>query len=289
MKILNWGANEWQAFANIILAIAAVIGGVWALFNYQKSRRTAAAHWLHSLYKDFYFEERFAAVRVQLEFHFTKHIEPLIERMNLAPEEEVDDKNVETLRNLDGFLNYFEYIAYLEKEKQLKRKDREALFQYWFDLIKSPEHSTLRRYLLQWGYENLVSIGKIQTDEYIAVYGTLMRGFGGQQENTVNKRWKYIGQCKIQGDLYDIGDYPGLIPGDGEVEGELYRLLDPSLLRELDEYEEFDPRNTEKSLFVRRYVVLKEPKKDCWVYFYNKTVSDQARIEAGYWPKSKQG
>jgi gamma-glutamylcyclotransferase (GGCT)/AIG2-like uncharacterized protein YtfP len=68
-----------------------------------------------------------------------------------------------------------------------------------------------------------------------------------------------IGPARIPGLLYDLGDYPGAVPGDGTITGEIFHLLEPpSILAALDEYE--GPE------FARAVVTVGG--FDCWIYWY---------------------
>lgn len=119
MNIQLWGANEWQVAINGFLAVAAICGGLWAIFSYRKSRRNDAARWLHNLYKDFYFDNRFRTIRYFLEYRFEKVISPLLKRRVDNPEVEISRTEAKILAELDDLLNYFEYVSYLEIQGHL--------------------------------------------------------------------------------------------------------------------------------------------------------------------------
>lgn len=82
---------------------------------------------------------------------------------------------------------------------------------------------------------------------------------------------RYIGSGVVRGDLYDLGEYPGAVPAkSNNVKGEVYELDDTKELALLDQIEEYNPGDPEKSLFVRRKADVKlENGKDipAWVYF----------------------
>jgi gamma-glutamylcyclotransferase (GGCT)/AIG2-like uncharacterized protein YtfP len=119
--------------------------------------------------------------------------------------------------------------------------------------------------------------------ESIAFYGTLMRDQGVQEKLNAAVKLRHLGACSIPGLLYDLGDYPGLKKGDGSVLGELYQILDPSVVPPLDEYEEFNEAESSRSLFLRQRVRLKKPLVDCWVYFFNHSVRGRRPIKHGDW------
>lgn len=118
--------------------------------------------------------------------------------------------------------------------------------------------------------------------QWIAVYGTLMRGNAGQRLAGIQGQLTYVGPCTLPGVLYDLGDYPGMIAGEGAVKAEIYSLCEPGVLAKLDRYEgcfEADPN----ALFVRRRVRLDAVGADCWVYFYNRDVTGHLPIPTGDW------
>ncbi|MEK6547208.1 MAG: gamma-glutamylcyclotransferase family protein, partial [Bacteroidota bacterium] len=97
----------------------------------------------------------------------------------------------------------------------------------------------------------------------------------------------YVGMATYQGQMYQVADYPGIIPSDDakdQVLGELYLLSNTiKLLNVLDEYEEFDPESSDKSLFVREHVTVKLKDKEItsYAYLYNKPIDQKTRIASG--------
>ena len=114
-----------------------------------------------------------------------------------------------------------------------------------------------------------------------------MKGFAEDRQEEVAA--ELVGRGSINAKLYDLGDYPGATPDDGNhrqyVTGELYRLSDPELAtRILDQYEEFLPSQPDESLFVRALVVVtleSGRKENAWAYFYNRAVDEARLIPSG--------
>ena len=78
--------------------------------------------------------------------------------------------------------------------------------------------------------------------DYILFYGSLRRGEATFEQLNLGRRLEFVRPVRIAGALYDLGDYPGLVLGAlGQVKGELYRILDPAVLAELDDYELYRP------------------------------------------------
>lgn len=120
--------------------------------------------------------------------------------------------------------------------------------------------------------------------DWIALYGSLMRGLGAMDELGLGDRLRYVGPCVIAGELFDLGQYPGMRHGDGRVIAELYALLDVGVIEELDEFEDYTPSRRRESLYLRESVALIQPSNtDAWLYVYNAVPNDSARIADGDW------
>ena len=117
--------------------------------------------------------------------------------------------------------------------------------------------------------------------ELVAFYGTLMTGMGylpGHPEPG-----EMVGPCRLAGRLYDVGRYPALVPGPGVVVGELWRV-DAAALVTLDAWEEYEPADEARSVFVRRRVELVDPPSTAaWTYVWNRPVAALALIPGGDW------
>lgn len=112
----------------------------------------------------------------------------------------------------------------------------------------------------------------------VFVYGTLMRG-ESNHEFFLSDDW-FISRAIVAGfDMYDIGYYPGIIPGEGNVLGELYEVS-------VDAIENLDSLEGEGSLYIRKCVTaIKENGEAAFasIYIYNHDVDGLKMI-----PKSLQ-
>ena len=68
--------------------------------------------------------------------------------------------------------------------------------------------------------------------EHLFVYGTLRQGYDLKLMTRVRHLIRYIGQGKVNADLYDLGRYPGAIRSTRgpEVIGDVFELSDPERL-----------------------------------------------------------
>ena len=96
---------------------------------------------------------------------------------------------------------------------------------------------------------------------FVFIYGTLRRGSTGSM-STRFPNSKFIAAAKVNGSLFDLGSYPGLLVNEANspVVGEVYEV-DDDLLNQLDEFEA-------SSNYVRQQVEISVAgqKTSCWTY-----------------------
>ena len=109
------------------------------------------------------------------------------------------------------------------------------------------------------------------------VYGTLMRGFRNHSR-LGNSR--FLGPARTQPGyrLIDLGRFPGLLPGNGVVSGELYEV-DHRVLECLDEFEGIP------TLFDRREIGLDDGRK-AEAYFFAGSSTHALEIDDGDYRQS---
>ena len=123
--------------------------------------------------------------------------------------------------------------------------------------------------------------------EYLFSYGTLQPELAPAEIASVIRQFRPIGRASIAGILYDLGDYPGAVLGETNLRvwGQVFELpKDPGVLRQLDEYEEFDPAEIESSQFVRTEcdgTLESGTMIKVWVYMYNREPGSAPRIASG--------
>jgi gamma-glutamylcyclotransferase (GGCT)/AIG2-like uncharacterized protein YtfP len=120
---------------------------------------------------------------------------------------------------------------------------------------------------------------------WVFVYGTLKRG---QPNHSLLAPFvREVREGRVTGTLVDLGAYPGLVPGQGIVRGELLRLEPGGVaLRRLDDLEGFfgpgDLRNEYERLLVA--VETGGGPLEAWAYRYAGPVEGVPRLPGGVWP-----
>lgn len=280
----SWNANEWNAFGNVLLGVGALAAGAWSIFNYRRNRRAEAARWLQGVFRDFYLEGRFRDIKLVMEYSYSERLGPLLERRITDPHVPVTEHDTALLEQLDTLLNYFEHVLYLEGEKHLTTEDRQAVFEYWFDLMEKGYQAATRRYAAHFGFERVARALNADEAELVVLYGSLMSDVDPEERpDELATLLRKIGGATVRGELFDLGEYPGLKSGEGRVEGELYEVLDHRAFQVLDGVERYDATDPDRSLYIRRLVRLVEPPRDAWVYVYNDSVDETAKLEVSSW------
>lgn len=81
---------------------------------------------------------------------------------------------------------------------------------------------------------------KRQQQHYVFVYGTLQRGFGNHGVIDNGHRSEFVGEATAKGQMWSVGGFPGCLfssDAEGVIHGELYRITDESVMRNLDRLE----------------------------------------------------
>jgi gamma-glutamylcyclotransferase (GGCT)/AIG2-like uncharacterized protein YtfP len=122
--------------------------------------------------------------------------------------------------------------------------------------------------------------------EMVFVYGTLMSGFGNHRR--LESRTILVGNGVTEGRLYHLGFYPGLIEGDGPVEGEVYRIIDGKVIESLDALEGYYGAGA-GNLYRRVSCEVRLDNGDvcrCWTYVYEdaeEAIQNGILVEDGSW------
>lgn len=121
------------------------------------------------------------------------------------------------------------------------------------------------------------------------VYGSLRSGFHHSVYAYISRYFIFDGMGLVQGKLYDMGDYPAAIPGTENyyITGELYHIAQEEefarAMEQLDEYEGLLVEPGETPLFRRELVdvLFKNTIVTSWMYWYNRAITSEQRIESG--------
>jgi len=121
------------------------------------------------------------------------------------------------------------------------------------------------------------------------VYGSLRSGFHSPAYEYISRYFHLIGEARVKGKLYDMGNYPAGIPthDDYFIVGELYELNDENefhwAFAQLDDYEGVTVESDEMQLYRREItdVYIRKETTHAWIYWYNRDVSGKPLIASG--------
>jgi gamma-glutamylcyclotransferase (GGCT)/AIG2-like uncharacterized protein YtfP len=134
---------------------------------------------------------------------------------------------------------------------------------------------------------------------HLFVYGSLRSAFRSPAYEYISRFFDLIGEAKVKGSLYDMGEYPAAIPADDEVFifGELYCIKKEDefswAIGQLDDYEGVNAEPGEPQLYRREIagILINDKIIPAWIYWYNGDVSGRPHITSGdllsYLPKNE--
>ncbi|MGD0345489.1 MAG: gamma-glutamylcyclotransferase family protein [Terracidiphilus sp.] len=113
--------------------------------------------------------------------------------------------------------------------------------------------------------------------DYLFAYGTLQPGFAPDEVAEVAAKLRPAGRGFVYGELYELSGYLGVVPdpkSKNRITGTVLELPENAdVLRQLDEYEGYDPQDIETSEFVRVRQIVELSgggTLECWIYRYNR-------------------
>ena len=106
---------------------------------------------------------------------------------------------------------------------------------------------------------------------------------GKSRHSEMENGFEFVSKGIVKGDMYQIRDYPGIIPGEGFVHGELHRASDISDAIQLLDW--IEGANNQNPLFNRVIQEINTEQGKYWAYVYHFAQdTDQFRkIENGRW------
>jgi gamma-glutamylcyclotransferase (GGCT)/AIG2-like uncharacterized protein YtfP len=130
---------------------------------------------------------------------------------------------------------------------------------------------------------------RYEMNDLLFAYGTLIPGCEPAQMNAICTRMELIGEGTVRGILYDLGQFPGVVEGDGLVRGVVLRVP-PDAWPAMDAYEGCPIPGGDDGLFKRiptRATLDTGEKVACWLYVYARDVRGRRAVESGDWRRRR--
>lgn len=129
----------------------------------------------------------------------------------------------------------------------------------------------------------------METVTRLFVYGSLRRGFQSPAYNYISKYFQLVGDGRVKGKMYDMGNFPAAVPADDEafIKGELYEIKNAEefswAIEQLDAYEGLNPEEGEHQTYERKVVdvVYNDGIAKAWIYWYTGKIDVQPIIPSG--------
>ena len=106
----------WKDWLQAGTYLAAIVAACFSIWQYKRNSKRERTRWLFELYERFYGQASLRAMRVRLDAGDTAFLR----------EPGVSDTGAE----LDDFLNFFEFIAFLWRRREIQIEEVRALFAY---------------------------------------------------------------------------------------------------------------------------------------------------------------
>lgn len=124
---------------------------------------------------------------------------------------------------------------------------------------------------------------------HLFVYGSLRSGFKSPAYEYISRFFDLVGDAKVRGKLYDMGEYPAAIPSSEDffIVGELYVIKkQPEFswaIGQLDDYEGVTAEPGQPQLYRRELadILINDKTIPAWIYWYNGDVSGRPYIVSG--------
>jgi hypothetical protein len=128
-----------------VLAYGVAVFTAWfSVRQYLRNSARERTRWLFELYQRFYEQSALKSMRIRIDDHDTEFV--------------VEEKNSELLGDLDNFLNFFEFVAFLRKQGEIKPEEINAMFAYPLSTLATDKN--VLAYIRKYGYEELNALLK---------------------------------------------------------------------------------------------------------------------------------
>jgi hypothetical protein len=158
-----------QVIRQFLPEIGTAVGLITAALayrNYHKQTKLERLKWLQQLYESFYKDNRYRPMRQRIDFDDLDDLLPLL-RKNETRSEKLSQAQRDQLDEFTDYLNFFEWIAFLEHKGQLPFKDLDVMFNYYLCRIvqiDKQHQNKISKYIKENGYEQFL---RLLTDRYL--------------------------------------------------------------------------------------------------------------------------
>jgi hypothetical protein len=154
--------------------------GLWARQNYRRQVSLEQMKWLQQLYDSFYNSDRYKEMRQAIDFDELEQTMELLRRGDADPHQLSLPERARVDQFTD-YLNFFEWLAYLEEQKQLTFQQLDTMFGYYLTrLLQVDKSRQLRQYIREKGYEQLHELLERYSRQFSVPPAGKARAAGGE-------------------------------------------------------------------------------------------------------------
>lgn len=136
--------NCFKDTLQIVAYFVAIFTAGFSLWQYRRNSARERTRWLFELYQRFYEQPMLRTMRIRIDEHNTEFA--------------AEVKDSELLGDLDNFLNFFEFVAFLRKQGEIKSVEVNAMFAYPLSTLATDKN--VLAYIRRYGYEELNALLK---------------------------------------------------------------------------------------------------------------------------------
>ncbi|MGH9789570.1 MAG: hypothetical protein ACRD5W_00045 [Candidatus Acidiferrales bacterium] len=136
--------DTFKDFLQIVTYVVAIFAAGASWWQYRRNSARERTRWLFELYQRLYEHPALKDMRVRIDWGDTAFVQ--------------EEKDASLFGDLDNFLNFFEFLAYLRKQKELHLREIQAMFAYALSTISKDK--AVLAYLRKYGYEELDALLK---------------------------------------------------------------------------------------------------------------------------------
>jgi gamma-glutamylcyclotransferase (GGCT)/AIG2-like uncharacterized protein YtfP len=127
-----------------------------------------------------------------------------------------------------------------------------------------------------------------RSPDLLFVYGTLRPAVAAGWPKRLIADLDVVAAATVAGLLYDLGDYPGMVKGDGVVHGDLVRIEDDRLAA-IDAYEECGGPGALYRREAIQATLADGTLVEAWAYFFNQPTDEGQVIPNGDYSRYRGG
>ncbi|MGL5891800.1 MAG: DUF4760 domain-containing protein, partial [Bacteroidia bacterium] len=140
-------------YIKTISGFLVAFSALFAASTYYRNGRLERAKWLNTLHEKFFIENKFSEIRRLLDY---KEPSDLYSSLAASFPNRNDKNNIDLEEKLVDYLNFFEFIATLNKQGQLSQSEINSTFGYYISKLNS--HKWLIESLKTHEFKNLPSL-----------------------------------------------------------------------------------------------------------------------------------